>query len=75
MLFSWYLVGDEDISPDPKTTCLLSAKGLPGLCASLWDIVVMPGEELAPGPALFLAGAMSITMPPSPTVIQQRTLH
>ena len=35
----------------------------------------MPGEELAPGPVLFLAGAMSITMPPIPTVIQQRTLH
>lgn len=35
----------------------------------------MPGEELVPGPLSFLAREMSTTMPPIPTVIQQRTLH
>lgn len=34
----------------------------------------MPGEKLAPSLLLFLAGAISITILPVPTVIQQRSI-
>lgn len=72
MLF--FVVCSREISADPKMTCPLSAKQLPGLCTSLEDALVMP-EDLAPGRILLLAGAMSLTMLPVPTVIQQRTLR